>query len=641
MKLRYIIGFIISLTSSTFLFGQQTKLDKANLYYSSFSFTKSINLYESLIASGSKSAEIYEKLGNSYYAQSNYELAKNSYDLLFDLTESISVDTYYKFISVLRSQQEYKRAEMLYTKMITVYPEEKREKEVFSVTPSILTSDSIKITISDANSKYSDFKASYLGKDNVVFTSSRDTKKLFSKKSTWNNDSYTELYKTNINDNGSLGAPVKLKGGVNKFYNESSAVFTADGLTMYFTRNNYIASRVSTDSLGNMLSKIYKAKFDGKKWGDIEELPFNSNEFNCAHPALSPEEDYLYFSSDMPGSLGESDIYRVSIKDSDFGQPENLGSNINTKGRDTFPFVSSDGILVFSSDYRDGLGGLDLYYVDLNSTSKRIYSFSDPINSPSDDFGLIYKKDQGTGFLTSNRKEGGIGSDDIYQFEGLVLPKTQDVTLVFQTNKGTPLLGTTSIILNRVNGTSLKSIVGKNNKLTLLDVDTTKDYAFGVSNTNYESLSTRIGYKGKDIITITLSEKAPQPLGDIPSGYSSKGSGINIKLDIIYFDYDSPKITNASASKLEKVAAIMKQYPSLEIEIVGHTDSTGSVSYNQLLSERRANFTKKWLIDNGISSNRMTTKGLGESTLMNGCNAKSKCTEQQHNQNRRVEFIIN
>ena len=175
-------------------------------------------------------------------------------------------------------------------------------------------------------------------------------------------------------------------------------------------------------------------------------MPFNSNDYSCAHPALSPNEDYLYFSSDMPGTIGESDLYRVSILEGEaFGAPENLGAQINTLGRDTFPFITSDNLLIFSSDYRNGLGGLDLYYLDLKDNDTSIYTFSSPINSSFDDFGLIYKVSEGTGFMSSNRQETNTVSDDIYEFTGLRFPRLENVTLKVQSDKETTLIGVTEV----------------------------------------------------------------------------------------------------------------------------------------------------------------------------------------------------
>jgi outer membrane protein OmpA-like peptidoglycan-associated protein len=636
MKLRLIYITIFLISMSTCLHAQKDNVAKANAKYKGLSFVESIQIYENLVKDGYGSSQVFENLGNAYYYQSNYESAKSNYDSLFKKTQNVSVNTYYKYISVLRSQEQYKQADIWHAKMLEMYPNEAQEKSpenTLFVRSNIVSVESVAIKNSSINSKYSDYKVSYLGENQVVYTSSRETSKLFSKKSTWNNEAYTNLYKSQLITKDSLGTALKLKGSINKYYNESSAVFTKDGLTMYFTRNNYKSGKVASDSINNVLLKIYKATFNGKRWSKIEELPFNSNQYSCGHPALSPNEDYLYFSSDMPGTLGASDLFRVSISNNDaYGTPENLGTSINTKGRDTFPFITSENILVFASDFRSGLGGLDLYYVALNSTKKRVYTFSAPINSPNDDFGLVYKVTDGSGFLTSNRKEGSLGSDDIYQINRLLLPKNIELTLVFKSDKEQLLIGTTTVMLTGDGNNSLGPVTAIDQKITLFDLEATKSYQLAVRNDNYELLETSIKYQGKDTLVVKLTEKAPPPapldLREI------------LNLETIYFDFDKTKITQQSAKELKKVLTIMNQYPSIHIEIVGHTDRIGPKSYNMQLSLRRAELTKKWLVENGISSERMATKGMGDSKPINDCIGTKKCIEQQHIQNRRTEFII-
>jgi len=352
------------------LYSQQRKEVIANSNYNSMSYAKAVDLYERLVNDGYGSKQLFENLGNSYYNQSNYALAKVSYDSLFKRTEDVSLATYYRYINVLRSEKKHEQADKLYAKLLEKYPTEKRNakgKNRIFLSPEILSVSSVDLENAKINSPYSDYKVSYLGEDKIVYSSSKETKKITSIKSIWTNESYTNLYQSNISSDSLTGESFKLKGRINRFYNESSAVFTKDGNTMYFTRNNQLGSKVKTDSLENVLLKIYKATYNGKRWNNIEELPFNSNQYNCAHPALSPNEDYLYFSSDMPGTLGESDLYRVAIEENTYGTPENLGNQINTLGRDTFPYITSDNVLIFSSDFRKGKGGLDLYYTDLKS----------------------------------------------------------------------------------------------------------------------------------------------------------------------------------------------------------------------------------------------------------------------------------
>mgnify|MGYP001025515077 FL=1 len=617
-----------------FLNSQQNKESIANSKYNSMSYAKAIDLYERLVKDGYGSKQLFENLGNSYYLQSNYKLAKVSYDSLFKRTEDVSKSTYYRYINVLRSERNDKQADKLYAKLLKKYPKEKTTGKVTNrvfLSPEKLPVSTVTLKNAKVNSPYSDYKVSYLGEDKVVYSSSKETKKITSIKSTWTSESYTNLYQSNLSSDTLTGESVKLKGRINRFYNESSAVFTKDGKTVYFTRNNQLGNKVKTDSLDNVLLKIYRARYNGKRWDDIEELPFNSNQYNCAHPALSPNEDYLYFSSDMPGTLGESDLYRVAIEENSYGAPENLGAQINTLGRDTFPFITSDNVLIFSSDFRKGKGGLDLYYTDLKSTNKRIYTFGEPLNSAYDDFGLVYKVAEGTGFLTSNRKQDNVGSDDIYEVSGLSIPAIEDLTVIIKSTKGNDVLGTTLVRLFNENNTPLGTIKATNNQVSLMDLDPSKRYTLEANNDGYEPYASSIKFEGTNTTTIYLTEKAPPPA---PVDLQEL-----LKLENIYFDFDKHSIRKDAAIELEKIVAILNQYPEIKIDIIGHTDLRGPAAYNERLSAQRAASVKQWLVDRGISSDRMTSLGYGEKKPINDC-IKNKCTKEQHDQNRRTEFLI-
>jgi len=634
MRLHFKYITICLLLLSGLMYGQQGRVAIANSKYNSMSYTEAIALYTNLVADGYGSTQLFENLGNSYYLQSNYALASVSYDSLFKRTENVSKSTYYRYINVLRSERKNKQADKLYAKLLKKYPQEKREdklKNRIFLSSEVLTVSPVTLKNSKINSPYSDYKVSYLGEDKIVYSSSKETKKFLSIKSIWNNEAYTNLYESRFDGDSLIGEVSKLKGRINRFYNESSAVFTKDGKTMYFTRNNHLANQVKTDSLENVLLKIYKAKYNGKRWVDIEELPFNSNQYNCAHPALSPDEDYLYFSSDMPGTKGESDLYRVSIIDNTYGTPENLGAQINTLGRDTFPFITSDNVLIFSSDYRKGQGGLDLYYTDLKSTNKRVYTFSAPINSSFDDFGLVYKVSEGTGFMSSNRKEDNVGSDDIYALSGLSIPKLEDLTVMIKSKKGNAVIGNTAVTLLNENNSILGTLSAINNQVSLLDADPSKRYNLQVNNENYEPYASSLKFEGTNTTTIYLTEKAPPPP---PVDLQAL-----LKLENIYFAFDKHAIRKDAAIELAKIVEILNKYPVIELDIVGHTDSLGPAAYNERLSARRAASTKQWLVENGISADRITTFGYGEKRPINDC-ATKKCTKEQHYKNRRTEFLI-
>ena len=214
------------------------------------------------------------------------------------------------------------------------------------------------------------------------------------------------------------GAPYKFDKNINSKFHESTPAFTNDGKTMYFTRNNYLDGKKGKDGNEITLIKIYKASLENNKWTNISELPFDSNNYSTAHPALSPDGKTLYFASDMPGTLGQSDLYKVIINDDgSFGIPENLGNTINTEGRETFPFVNDENEIYFASDGHPGLGGLDIFVSKINAdgTFSEVQNVGADVNSPKDDFAYLIDTKSRRGFFTSNR-DGGQGYEDIYKF---------------------------------------------------------------------------------------------------------------------------------------------------------------------------------------------------------------------------------
>ncbi|WP_188111986.1 PD40 domain-containing protein [Aquimarina sp. RZ0] len=276
--------------------------------------------------------------------------------------------------------------------------------------------ENFRVDILEINSKYSDYAPSFY-KGELVFASSRNKGRLTTILHDLNNQPFLDLYTTKPATKGGKSV-IRLKGSINTKFHESSAIFSKDGKTVYFTRNSYSNSTPVRSSKGIVLLKMYRATYHNGKWIDIEELPFNSAEYSIAHPALSLDEKFLYFASDMPGSYGESDLYMVELyKDGSFGTPQNMGSVINTSGRETFPYISDKGKLFFASDGHQGLGGLDIFMAVPTEYEKiKVYNLGAPINSSEDDFTFIINEADKKGYFASNRK-GGRGDDDIYSFE--------------------------------------------------------------------------------------------------------------------------------------------------------------------------------------------------------------------------------
>ena len=403
-------------------FGQQKANKIGDIKLKKLAYVDAIKTYERIVKKGFVNAEICQKVGDAYYFNANYLKAAEWYNQLFTLSGQLDPEYYYRYALTLKSSGKIDESEKLMNEYVFLNPSQQRAELIKSNKNYKqlieLNSNRFELQTLLINSKYSDFGAAFY-KDDVVFSSSRETKNIHKRTHTWTGLSFTSLYSASIDTDGSVSNPIKFSNKLDSKFNESTPVFTKDGNTVYFARNNYLKGKKGKDSLGILLLKIYSAKKNKKKeWENIKELPFNSNEYQVAHPALSPDEKTLYFASDMPGSFGKSDLYQVDIKsDGTFGVPTNMGKSINTEGRETFPFVSESGILYFASDGRPGLGGLDVFQADLKNIEKKhaILNIGEPINSTMDDFSFCINDKTNCGFFTSNR-DGGLGNDDIYGF---------------------------------------------------------------------------------------------------------------------------------------------------------------------------------------------------------------------------------
>jgi len=640
-QITYILLALIA--SGSQVLAQQQQLQLAQKKYDQLAYSESIKNYEALAKDGYKSKELLENLANAYYYRAEFAPAKRWYDSLFLFTEELSANTYSKYVSTLKSQQEYTKADQVMLQMGIKYPNDSRVK-VYAANKEYLKNSKkapSATTVKNAgfNSAYFDFSPAFLGDSAIVFSSTRATPKAILKKHSWTGEAYTNLYwVTQLSKKGSqlkdsISVPKGLNGQINKYYNESSAVFTKDGKTMYFTRNNQLKNKAKTDTLNTVLLKIYKATYNGKKWTNVKELPFNNDNYSCAHPALSVDEKELYFSSNQPGTIGMSDIYKVAILENDtYGTPENLGNKINTEGRETFPFITSDNVLIFASDARAGLGGLDLYYVHLDSENKEVKTFGAPINSPQDDFGLIYKEAVKEGFFTSNRTEDNRGKDDIYSFKSLELPKIFKVKAT-TIEEGTGAAVEAQVILMDENKNQIGQLTAKNGKFEFADLEQQKKYFITLTHPDFETLEGPITFSGKETNLELKLKKKELELSEVDL---AKILGIRI----IYFDLDKHFIRKDAALELQKIANIMKEYPQMNIDVRSHTDSRNAATYNQKLSQRRADATRAWLIKQGIAPERLKATGYGESKLINQCADGVKCSEAEHQANRRSEFII-
>lgn len=638
------LGLLLLLSTS--VYSQKGKIVSANKEYDNYAYVDAIKTYEKIADKGYKSVEVLQKLGDSYYFNGKLESAAKWYGELFAMSKEVDAEYYYRYSQSLKSIGEYEKANQMLARFNEKNANDVRGKEYKNQTDylEIIKQNSGRYTIDNSgiNTQYSDYGSSFF-ENKVIFTSARDTSGVFSKRvHTWTGESFTNLYAVTLNEDGSVTNPERFAKEISTRFHEATPVFTKDGKTMYFTRNNYNNGKKGKDSQKTTLLKIYRATLKDGKWTAVTELPFNSNSYSTAHPALSPDDKTLYFASNMPGTLGQSDIFKVAIKeDGSFGTPENLGTTINTPGRETFPFVSADNELYFASDGHLGLGGLDIFVSRLSKegTFKTVQNIGAPANSPKDDFSFLINTTTKKGFLSSNR-EGGQGTDDIYKFtENQPLQYACEQLLagiVTDTDTAAPLRNATVTLFDE-NFKVVKTVT----------TDAAGNYNFGTVDCRrkYFVKAELPGYNTRELSVIipntSGSTNLPVAL-DKTVKPVQKGDDLakTFGIRIIYFDLDKWNIRRDAAVDLAKIVEVMKENPKMKIDVRSHTDSRQTHEYNERLSDRRARSTIAWMVKQGIEASRLTGKGYGETQLLNKCADGISCSEEEHQLNRRSEFII-
>jgi len=502
-----------------------------------------------------------------------------------------------------------------------------------------------------ANSFDSDFGVTYLGNKKIIFSSSRKDDDNSSKKWKGNDQRFLNFYIGEIDDSGEIISYESLKGDGNTRFHESNATFNRDKTKVYFTRNTYYNNKKALSKDRKMKLSIYIADVDEEgKWHNIVPFPYNSTEYNNGHPTLSLDEKTMYFTSDMPGGSGKTDIFKVSITTTGtFTYPENLGGNVNTPGREMFPFIAADGTLYFSSDHHDGLGKLDIYKTDSDELElAAIQNLGEPINSRRDDFAYVLNNNLKEGYFSSNRPRGK-GDDDIYYFKFGKVEKKKNVIKEEVEKECTNIIN--GVITNArtnelVEGATVVIIDAKDNIIYKTKVRADGSFTYEAPcNTKYTISADKPLYLPNSVFVKTsdvMEQNTVANIKLIPEIIKRNGK-IIIDIESIYFDYDSAKITKRASTELEKVIAFMYKYPTVIIEGGSHTDSRGGSNYNLKLSERRANSTVNFIMVNGnYNSTRIFAKGYGETQPVNRCvdGVRPRCTESEFSLNRRTEFVI-
>jgi outer membrane protein OmpA-like peptidoglycan-associated protein/tetratricopeptide (TPR) repeat protein len=726
----------------------QASFKAGNRYFEKLSYVEALKHYEGFIE-GAKPTnedlpEALSKLAFCYKKLQDFTNAERVYRVLFKNHEKIlDSKEYLAFAQVLASNSKYRESQKYYSAYGEKQTSDLRAKN-FTVAYMDRTNfyrDSTLYTIKylDAlNSRQADFSPMYYGKG-LVFVSARneDTfiKRVFMNNQTpfldlfaypdttsltvkWGDKPTAQLSGSNTDEQmESLRRDMEVfSKKINSKYHEGPVTFFSDQRQVLFTRNNYLGKSDKSEDGINKL-KLYSAKYDGKKWEHIEELPFNSDEYSCGHPTLNMSDSKMYFVSDMPGGFGGTDLYVVSYNSGTWGVPINMGSDINTEGNEMFPFLDPSNNMYFASDGHAGLGGLDIFFVELENDKPVAppENLGSPINSEKDDFGLITKAGRNSGFFSSNRKNG-YSDDNIYAFNR----KCRDLKiLVYDVATQQPINDAeVRLIKNGVNQDLFKTDNAGQIKICMA---TGLDFEFKAFKEGYEGNT--VGYSSMIVVegasaeikiylqdsnlplvkgtirseltnepipgsTVILTNERDESIETVITGPDGKyefqpvkkgkyivsavkenyatnteeigkvkanrrenttyeqnlgmiAEGDIFRIENIYYNYGKYDIRKDARKELENtVLPILKKYPSIVIELRSHTDSRSERDFNQTLSENRAQAVVDYLVNRGIGAERMVAKGYGEAMLVNGCGDDVKCSESEHQLNRRTEFKV-
>jgi outer membrane protein OmpA-like peptidoglycan-associated protein len=623
-------SLLLSFLFPVLVFSQQKEIKKAEEKFNDGHYVESIKIFENLIDKGVETADILEKLGDANYLNANYAEANKWYSKRYASTPETDSEHHYRYAQTLKSVGLSQESESQMVIFVNKRPNEIRTKfhKNESKEKSMITFSNIKML--PINSKFSDYGTAIKG-DTIIFASARDFV-LDNKTYARTNQSYTSLYQSIKTSNGNYSSPKLFSKASFSIYHEATPVFTKDGKTMYYSQNQ-LADK-SKRKLVNGLFKLYQSVLVDGKWKNKGIVSLNQNDsVRMANPALSPDGKYLYFASDLKGSFGNSDLFKVAINtDGSFGTIEHLSDKINTEGSETFPFITEDNTLIFATDGHAGLGGLDLFSIDLSDKNAVAINLGPAINSAFDDFALTMNTEMNQGYYTSNRPNG-TGDDDLYSFDSAVIPVTitgtviEAVTNVIIPNAAINLLDKRNTVIAKTQSDSKGNFV-------LNNIKRDADYKIKVEQDNYVPVEKLVVIAKKDVNEIIAIQK------EVPEIQPETDLSNLLALNIIYFDTDKSFIREEAKVELDKVVAIMNQYPQIKVAIGSHTDSRESKAYNSSLSQKRANATLKYLVSKGIDKTRLTAKGYGESQLVNQCKNGVRCSNEEHQKNRRSTFIV-
>ncbi|MEO6347165.1 MAG: OmpA family protein, partial [Aquaticitalea sp.] len=614
------IGCLILVSFS--MSAQKASLKKANKLFEQRSYVEAAKVYQAL----KPNQEVLQKLGDSYYYNSEMKLARTPYSALFtDYKDSIPKEVYFRFAQSLKGAKDFEKADEIMGEYLGFSVDTKK----FSENLNRIVPYNYEIKRMSQSSRTGDFGMSYFG-NKVVFSSLRNSENPIYN---WNEQPYLDLYQADVSENEELQNIKPFSKTINTKTHESNATFTKDGKTMYFSRTNDKRVQIGEEMIATV--KLYRAELMDTTWTNVTQLPFSSDLYSTEHPVLNKDNSKLYFASDMPGTLGSFDIFYVDLIEDGFGSIVHLDKTINTIHREQFPFVDEENTLYFASDGHQGLGGLDIFMSkQYNGVYSKPLNLGETINSELDDFGYILNEKENKGYLASNRS----GYDNLYAFTRKENKRKFTVEGDVRDKHTKNILPGTTVTLYDDQGILVGETVVGEDAQYVFNTEPNKTYTIEGYRDFYipttESFTTNDD--GKIIFSIELEIESYDDAEDI---VVTKDDGyIYIELENTYFDFNKWDIKLDAARTLDVLVYLLKKYPRMEVQLGAHTDTRASDLYNLRLSRNRAAATLEYLVENGIDRQRLRSKGFGERVPLVDCG--DNCTEDEHAINRRCEFLI-
>ena len=748
-----LITVILAMLTVNVAIAQTAAHKRADKLYGQNLYKEASVLYEHVVKKDSTNKVAYASLGNCYRQLGMPAKAEKAYFKAASLGELTPQDNFY-YATVLAANGKEGEAKVYYSKYSSAYVDKYDSVDLYA------DSSLWKVSNTSVSTSSSDMGPAWY-KKGIVFSSARKSNCAFRRTDGSRNNAFYDLYivddtnnvkkitpeynksvnkkgkklsKYRNNDDdtyntsndtrtvGYYGDPLlydslkvikadlklaKKMKGINKRFNDGPVSFYPSGDSLIFTRQ---AKKRSKNGKRFVL-EMYSGKFDGEKVSDIKPLPFNSKDYSVGHPSLSADGKTLYFASDMPGGQGGSDLYMSKWDGSTWGTPTNMGTSFNTPMNESFPFINRDGQFFFASDGLPGLGGLDNFMAwPTASGFEAPENLGYPANSSYDDFGYICDFENKTGYLSSNRRRGGL-DDDLFRYlhdisirlNGLVVEEGTETPINLaqitieplpagQTNTATKEDGKFKYYLRAKN--EYKVTVSRDvYDIVTTDVST-KDVRPGKSIdkkiilSKYKfivdgSVTTRSTNEGVPGATVVIKNKTTGEIVNVVSNeagifdyrlapesdyliYAIKGrdttntvsvstmgkkASENFKVDlafdkdlmlaVIYYDFDRSEVRkdDFNMKELDQLVSIMKAEPELKVIAKSFADSRGESDYNDKLASKRSNAAVAYLVKKGIKKNRIIAQSFGETNLTNKCSDGVECSEEDHQKNRRTEFL--